>query len=420
LMNAAIIPKLGSIDTPAPFAVNAADTYIYFCAAGGTYKVPIGGITPTLVTPLKGISIALNGAGDLFLFKPPTITKIPADGSASTEIKVPGLINPQVMVMDSNGAFYIGDLGPVPGADEFHSMFVLRVSPTGVTSKLNLLVSPNLMTADEQGDIYVEDFDGRLLLEVAAWTGDFTSSFVGPEIGGFLGSLPQNLAVDASNTVYFWDSFAANNLDGMAYSPPSGQFGPSLSFYEAGESQLPLYTIPPIYDNDGGFIVPFYSAFGNQTMATSANGKLYVVNGTGPGVFLVDRTQGRIPEQAFNPNEPFVGSATQQVVVYNIGNQNATFTDATRTFTESGNGVGAFAFSVPPPPQPIFPGGPIGVQPCTPGTVLVPGDYCEIIVTNTNGSKKGPIVTDTLHFLTNAVNNNSVSFQISGVANPAP
>ena len=77
LMNAAIIPKFGSIDTPAPFAVNAADTHIYFCAAGGTYKVPIGGSTPTLVTPLKGISLALNGIGDLFLFNPPTITKIP-------------------------------------------------------------------------------------------------------------------------------------------------------------------------------------------------------------------------------------------------------------------------------------------------------------------------------------------------------
>ena len=419
LMNSAIIRKLGSINITGPFVVNATETEIYFCAAGGTYKVPIGGSVPSLITPLTGISLALNGVGDLFLFNPPTITKIPADGSANTVMNIPGLNNPQAMAMDSNGAFYITNLTNPDNPNGF----VLRVSPTGVVSQVSppgYWFGPTLMTADGQGDIYVLDGFQRFVFEVAAWTGNFTQVPVGPEVGGFLGTEPENLAVDASDTVYFWDSFAANNLDGMAYTPPSGQAGPSVSSYEAGESQLPLYTIPPIYDQDGGFIVPFYSAFGNQTMATSASGKLYVVNGTGPGVFLVDRTQGRIPEQAFNPNEPFIGSATQQVVVYNVGNQNATFTDATKMFTESGNGVGAFTFSVPPPPQPIFPGGPIGVQPCTPGIVLVPGDYCEIIVTNTNGLKNAPIVTDTLHFLTNAVNNNTVSFQISGVANKAP
>ena len=422
LLNAAIIPKLGSIQITGPFAVNAADTHIYFCAAGGTYKVPIGGSVPVLVTPLKGISIALNGVGDLFLFNSPTITKIPADGSASTVITVPGLYNPQAMAMDSNGAFYIDDQGPTPTPPYYNSApFVLRVSPTGVASRVlppGYWSGPGLMTANEQGDIYVQD--GRYVFELAAWTGDFTQVQIGPFVGGLLGALPENLAVDASNTVYFWDSFANANLDGMAYSPPSAQFGPYIDFYEAGESELPLYTIPPIYDNNGGFYVPFYSAFGNQTMVTSANGKLYVVNGTGRGVFLVDRTQGRIPEQAFNPNVPFVGSTTQAFFIYNVGNQNATFTDPTRMFTESGNGVGSFTFIVPPPPPPPEPGFPIGVQVCVPGAVIAPGNYCAMYVKNTNGPTRGPIVTDTLNFFTDAVNNNSVSFKISGVANPAP
>ncbi len=414
LMNAAIIPKFGSINITGPFAVNSADTEIYFCAAGGTYKVPIGGITPTLVTPLKGISIALNGAGDLFLFNPPTITKIPADGSASTEIKVPGLISPQEMVMDSNGAFYIGDFGPLPGADEFHQAFVLRVSPTGVASRLNLSVFPTLMTANEQGDIYVEDFDGKILYEVAAWTGDFTSFDVGPYMGGLLGANPENFAVDASNTIYFWDTFIESNIDGMAYTSPSGQFGPYTGSNEANESQLPLYTIPPLPSLVESYTwVPFYSAFGNQTMASSANGKIYVVNGQGNGVFLVDRTQGRIPEQAFNANTPpYLGGSTQGFFLYNVGNQNATFTDPTRMFTESGNGVGSFTFTIPPQPPPG------GVQVCMPGAVIAPGDYCAMYVTHVNG--KGAVVSDTLHFLTNAVNNNLVSFKISGFANAAP
>jgi hypothetical protein len=172
---------------------------------------------------------------------------------------------------------------------------------------------------------------------------------------------------------------------------------------------------------DYGIVTPFYSAIGNQTMITSANGKLYVVNGAGPGVFVVDRTQGRIPEQAFNPNGPSLFGPTQQFFVYNVGNQNATFTDSTRTFTESGNGVGAFTFSVPPPPPPPpYPGAPIGMQPCLPATVLTPGDYCAINVTNTNRFNSGPVVTDTLHFLTDAVNNNSVSFRISGFGKATP
>jgi hypothetical protein len=411
LMNAAIIPKFGSIDTPAPFAVSAADTHIYFCAAGGTYKVPIGGSTPTLVTPVKGISIALNGVGDLFIFNPPTITKIPADGSASTVINVPGLHRPQGMAMDSNGAFYIVDLG----AADF-SGFVLRVSSTGVVSKVvnteyGSWAYPNLITANDQGDIFVVDQSALTTLKMAAWTGDFNQVPIDPVLDeGIVGTSPQNLAVDASNTLYFWDTFFSENNDGMSYSPPGG---PS-SNGENGESVLPLYTIPPIYDSNGGYhSVPFYSAFGNQTMATSANGNLYVVNGTGPGVFLVDRTQGRIPEQAFNPFyiNTTGGGTTQAFFLYNVGNQDATFTDPMKVFTESGNGVGSFTFSAQPSSS-------TGVAACMPGAVIAPGNYCAIYVTHVNG--KGAVVSDTLHFLTNAVNNNSVSFQISGVANSAP
>jgi hypothetical protein len=271
------------------------------------------------------------------------------------------------------------------------------------------------MTADDQGNIVVEDEAN--VWKMAAWTGDFTQLNTGLYVGGYLGTEPQNLAADASGTLYFWDSFAIQNYDGMAYTSPSGLPGPFGSNSNNGESILPLYTIPPIIDGNGGYhSVPFYSAFGNQTMATSANGKLYVVNGTGPGVFLVDWTQGRIPEQAFNPyyiNTTNSGT-TQAFFLYNVGNQNATFTDPTRMFTESGNGVGSFTFTVTPPLPYSFVGTPV----CMPGAVIASGDYCAMFVTHVNGT--GPVVSDTLHFLTNAVNNNSVSFKISGFGPTAP
>ncbi len=79
------------------------------------------GGTPTLVTPKGGESFAVNGAGDLFLFNPPTITKVPADGSPDVTINVPGLKNPQAMVMDTNGAFYISDMGPTPTQPDYSS-----------------------------------------------------------------------------------------------------------------------------------------------------------------------------------------------------------------------------------------------------------------------------------------------------------
>jgi sugar lactone lactonase YvrE len=423
LLNAPITTKLGSINNLGPMVVNYADTEIYYCGPGGTYKVPVAGGTPTLVTTQGGVSIALNGVGDLFLFNPPTITKIPADGSASTVINVSGLINPQAMAMDSNGAFYIIDLGPpASNTDEYgYAGFVVRVSPAGITSMLSppgYWVAPSLMTSDGQGNIYVADGAQRLVFEVAAWTGNFTIlETSGPTIGGFYGTDPGNLAVDASGTFYFWDTFINGNFTGAAYSAPNGPPGPAYTDQSAEESQIPFYTEPPIsnFFDGPGVNLPFHGATGNQTLMTSPNGKLYFENGAGPGVFVVDRTQGYISWETFNPNPPYYGGSSAQFYVYNVGNQNTTFTDATRAFTESGNGAGSFTFSFPPPPT-----SPYSPIPCQSGITLAPGSYCVIGVTDTTPFQGGPIVTDTLHFLTDAVNNNSVSFKITGFGSPAP
>ena len=414
LLNAPITTRLGSIDYPAPMIVNEADTEIYFCAAGGTYKVGVAGGTPMLVTTQRGTSLALNGVGDLFIFNPPTIIKIPADGSASTVTHIPGLVNPQAMAMDSNGAMYISDLGPTPTELEPNlAGFVLRVSPTGVVSMLSppgYWMSPGLITADGQGNIYVADEYQRGVFEVATWTGSFTTQLGTnfPTIGGDGGSDPINFAIDASGTFYFWDNII-DFFYGPAYAPTILQTGPFGGNSENNEWQIPLYSFPIVINLNGvgAITLPFISAGGNQTMNTSANGRLYVVNGTGPGVFVVDRTEGYIPAQLFNPNIEFVGGTTQPFYIYNVGNENATFTDPKQTFTESGDGVGSFTYSSPSG----------GLTPCKPGTVIPPSGYCAINVTNPNGLK-GPIVTDILHFLTNAVNNNSVSFRISGTRTP--
>ncbi len=396
LLNAAITKLVASNVIYA--AVNSADTEIYFSTAAGTYRMPVGGGTPTLVTTQTGISLALDGLGDLFLFNPPTITKIPADGSASTVMNIPGLDNPQAMVMDANDVIYITNLTD-PGNPQG---FVLRVSRTGVVSKLpGYWVSPSAMTTDGEGNIYVLDGDALHTYKIQVEAGLYYQFDTGLQMDGSGGAFPSNLTVDASGTLYWWNGVGAN----LEYDPRA-----ALQYADL----FPLYTITGIPDNYG--LLPFEPS---GEMISSPSGKMYVVyNGA---LFLIDRTLGSIPRPYFVPGivtDVFAPTGNpQDALVFNIGNQNVTFTDATRVFTESGNGVGSFTFSAS-----LF-SLITDMQECQPGVVIIPGNACSFGVSNGAGQSPpvtGPTVTDTLHLLTNAVNNNAVSFKLSGVANPVP
>ena len=403
LMNAATTRKLTDASVQVP-VVNAAGTELYFSADGGTYQMPASGGTPTLVTTMTGL-YAVNGASDLFFFDGSKITKLPADGSTPIVTSVPGLFNPQAIVMDSNGASYISDLGPgIPNTDNFPGAgFVLRVSATGIASQMlppGSFVGPTSMTTDLMGNLYVEDGAQQVIFEIAAWTGNYqVIGEPGLQIGGLGGAGPVNLAVDQSGTLYYWN--ISDFLFGLAYWPTDGQGVPGNDFTGL---LMPYYTIPEFFYDPGP--EPYYAQDSNigAKVATSVNGKIYVTNATLPGLYLIDRTLGTIPQQVFNPNSisSFEGS---DVFVYNIGNQNATFTNASQTFTESGNGVGSFT---------------VVNGTCQPGSVLTPGNHCTIGVSDKNASGVGPLVTDTLHFLTDAVNNNSVSFKINGFGSTAP
>jgi hypothetical protein len=49
--------------------------------------------------------------------------------------------------------------------------------------------------------------------------------------------------------------------------------------------------------------------------------------------------------------------------------------------------------------------------------VIAPASFCAFTVNNTKQPGSTPIVTERLHFLTDAVNNNQVSFEINGAEN---
>ena len=98
-----------------------------------------------------------------FIYDGKSIHKIPADGSAASAVAVPEVVlAPGGMAMDSNGAFYISDAGPVNPNSDFYTPAgaIWRVSPTGFVTTITRTSDqdmPTLITSDTQGNIFVED-----------------------------------------------------------------------------------------------------------------------------------------------------------------------------------------------------------------------------------------------------------------------
>jgi hypothetical protein len=399
VMNASTTTKLASVGGIFSLVVNAGESEIYYSQGGGTYKLPVAGGTPTLITTLVGY-LAVNGVGDLFIYDGVSIHKIPADGSAASAVAVPEVVSPGGMAMDSNGAFYISDAGPGnPDSDSYTPAGAIwRVSPTGYVTSLTRPSDqdvPMLITSDTQGNIFVEDWHWQQIFEIAAWTGDFTlGGSAGPTIGGLGGASVLSFTVDANGTVYYWDRSDFN--EGLFYAPVNDRPGGNSN----GGVPLPYFTISE-FQTDQGF-EPFYAQFG-ASIVNSPSGKMYAFNGSEPGLYLINRTLASIPQQGFDPNNSAYYFLRPGITVFNIGNQNLSFPSSPQLFTESGNGVGAFTFD----------------EGSCAGATLLPSTSCGMVVTNVNPVGKGPLVLDTLHFLTNAANDDSVSFRIYGTGKPA-
>lgn len=308
-----------------------------------------------------------NGAGDCYFTKGQTVVETPGDGSPSVTFKVPVLRTPNGLVVDPDGSVWITDMGPAP---EDATGYVVRLDPP--TGKVTKYPSSDgfasFPTIDSRGNLYFEDsifldsISGTSL-ELAFTDGYFES----------FGPLPSGLTMDASNTFYTQDA-GSNN-----FSQALVMFG--LASPE-GQSNIEL-ELPLAYPNDDFGSYPMPLTWGSPTFLP--NGALDV------GPSLLDLNHGAILPQDFAINNNIV-----TVYLFNIGNQDLVFTDPDRLFTESGNGAGKFAFQQ---------------GSCTPGGVVHPSSYCTIVVSSNIAS--GPNLTDTLHFLTNAVNNNSASFRMT-------
>jgi hypothetical protein len=280
----------------------------------------------------------------------------------------------------------------------------MRISSTGAESKIipGEFMFPTAVVSDGVGNIIVQDNGFQIFAEFKVGDGSYAFSTPGPQIGGLEGVENVNLATDLNDTLYFWDDNAFG-FEGLAFSPTTAQ--PLIQQIMPNESFFPLYTVPGIEDASFNWY-PFY---GNRDIAIAPSGKMYFTNGNGNGIWLVNRTLGSIPVQAFNPNFQFSGGTTQVGYAFNIGNAPLTFNNPNQIFTVSGNGGSAITF---PPTG--------GGQSCSPGLILQPGYYCFFFASDTNTPGSAPVVTDDLQFQTNAINNNYVTFRVTGVGNPAP
>ena len=241
-------------------------------------------------------------------------------------------------------------------------------------------------------------------------------------VGGYLGTEPQNLAADASGTHVFWDSFAIQNYDGMAYTSQSGLPGPFGSNSNNGESILPLHTYSADYLNGygGHHSVPkvLFGLWESDDRYIGERQAVCCQMEAAPEFFWLIGCRAayrsrplplrHLHDQQWRPTQELSFFITLAIRTRPLA---ATRPGCIRRVAmELGRSPSRLLL-----PYPIFF---VGTPVCMPGAVIAPGDYCAMFVTHVNGT--GLVVSDTLHFLTNAVNNDSVSFQISGLANPAP
>ena len=313
-------------------------------------------------------STACNGAGDCYVIKGQTVVETPGNGSPPVTFKVTLLRTPNGLVVDPDGSVWITDMGPDP---EDATGYVVRLDPA--TGDVTMYPAYNgfawYPTVDSRGNLYFED---SLFLESISGTSLDPAYRDG--YFDYLGPLPSGLTMDASDTFYTKDAGGNNLFPGELV-----MFG--LATPEV-QSNIEL-GLPLAYPNDGFESFPIPPSWGSPIFLPS--GKLNV------GPSLLDLNHGAILPPDFALNDNIVTA-----YLFNIGNQDLVFTDPDRLFTESGNGAGKFAFQQ---------------GSCTPGGVLHPSNYCTIVVSSNITS--GPNVTDTLHFLTNAVNNNSASFSMT-------
>jgi hypothetical protein len=321
---------LGVFSTGVPTTITTTTTNSYqnvVDAAGSLYAVTNGNLVKytngvagaALVTGLGYTDIALDGAGDVYLwgvnaqlYELPAGATTPAAVSSLIPITTPAL--GQGGVVGGNGNLYIGGASGgiyqvAPGTHKVTTFISAGAVPTGGGT----FQSAAGFARDAAGNLYVTDPNNNSVYKVAAGTPTLTTV---ARNDGFLNN-PFGIAVDAAGNLYI-----ANDINGGNTSAPVIKYTLSGTTYTP--SKLPITA--------------------STGVAIDGLGNLYLT--TSSSVSLVMYTRTAPPTTVFPSAAPGSTSAAQQIGFENDGNiglvisaVGATSTNpaAATTFTQAGS-----------------------------------------------------------------------------------
>ncbi len=312
-----INPLSGSYDQPRSIAIDGAgNVYVANFGGGNVLKLPVGCTTSSCVTTIGTFtgpaSVAVDGAGNLFVadYTAGSVSEIFATGCSNNPA-----FPPLCQVMFTGGTFS---------------------NPIGIA-------------VDGVDNVYVADFGSTLVLEIPADTCSISEVYPSEKnceieaIGGYAFNEPQDVAVDASGTVYVADygnnavkSMPANcfGLDGCTittlgggFSAPSGvavDGNGNVYVGDSGNDAVKVMTPNCTPANENTCVTTIDSAFSGPIGVTlDGSGDLYVADNGNNAVREIPRaTAPSVTFPSLNDGSP---GTPQTVTLSNFGNQPLTF-----------------------------------------------------------------------------------------------
>ena len=321
----ATTPVSSGLEQPQGLAISGENNIVYIADASGGVVYSWKGLngtssplTPVSTSPItlsQPNSVALNGAGDLFIadFALAEIVVVPANTATAPYVLATGsfLDHPITLIIDPIGNLYIGDAGPLGNdATSAQPGFVVKVPPSGapisiVNTSPASIIYPQALATDAAGDLYIEDGETADIVLVPQ-DGTAPSTLDIPGLAD-----PGGIAVDPAGALWVLDDL---NLAQITIVPANGGTP---------------YTVPLVAPTLEVASLMAFTAGARNLLITEINDAF-----TSGGLFELSGTQALLsyPQTAVGAQ-----SAAQPADIVSIGNTTLKPTTAGNLYSYGGN-----------------------------------------------------------------------------------